>query len=126
VTASLKRAVDAIVKATDPDKIILFGSRANGRPQPQSDYDLLVMKEGIQSRRKFAQRIYRLLYGTGLATDVIVETPRRFEQLKSNPYLVYSEIARHGRVIYEKPLPRRRVARKSKKQPRKSKSGKVF
>ncbi|MEW6181642.1 MAG: nucleotidyltransferase domain-containing protein [Bacillota bacterium] len=35
------------MKTIDPDKIILFGSRSEGRQGPDSDYDLLVLKRGI-------------------------------------------------------------------------------
>lgn len=34
--------------------------------------------------------------------DVIVDTPERFNELKDNPFLIYNEIAKYGRVVYEK------------------------
>lgn len=94
-----------IVEGVDPDRLVLFGSRARGSSRGDSDYDICVLKEGVKRRRRLAQRIYRLLLGVGASVDVIVETPRRFEELKANPFMVYSEIARHGRIIYEKPQP---------------------
>ena len=77
----LKEVVDRIVEEVDPDKIILFGSRARGENKEWSDYDICVLKKGIEHRRKFARRIYRKLFGTGTAVDVIVETPEKFEEL---------------------------------------------
>ena len=94
-----------IVEGVDPDRLVLFGSRARGSSRGDSDYDICVLKEGVKRRRRLAQRIYRLLLGVGASVDVIVETPRRFEELKANPFMVYSEIAQHGRIIYEKPQP---------------------
>ena len=34
--------------------------------------------------------------------DVIIETPDKFNELKDKWFLVYSEIAKFGREIYEK------------------------
>lgn len=33
---------------------------------------------------------------------MIVETPEGYEELKKNPYLVYFEIEKTGKVIYER------------------------
>ncbi len=93
---------ERIVANVDPDRIILFGSRARGDHSEQSDFDLCVLKTGVPHRRELAKQIYRLLYESGAAVDIIVETPERFEQLKDNRFLIYSDIAEHGRVIYER------------------------
>jgi hypothetical protein len=50
-----------------------------------------------------AQSLYKSLYGIGVPVDIIVETPERFEELRENPFLIYRDIARNGRVVYEKP-----------------------
>jgi predicted nucleotidyltransferase len=98
----LEKVVERIVQGVQPDKIILFGSHARGDYRGKSDYDICVIKAGVQHRRKLAQQIYRLLYGVGVAVDVIVETPESFEELKNNPFLVYSEVAKDGKVLYER------------------------
>jgi predicted nucleotidyltransferase len=98
----LDRALEIIVKFVEPEKIILFGSRATGESKLDSDYDLLVIKKETEHRRKLAQQIYKLLYGIGIAVDIIVETPDRFEVLKDNPFLVYKEIEKRGKVLYER------------------------
>ncbi|MCG2754860.1 MAG: nucleotidyltransferase domain-containing protein, partial [Desulfobacteraceae bacterium] len=55
---SLKKAIKTIVKIAEPDKIILFGSHAKGDDKPDSDYDLLVLKRGVQKQRSLTQKIY--------------------------------------------------------------------
>lgn len=100
---ALEKAVKIIVQVADPDRIILFGSRTRGDAKKESDFDVCVLKKGVEHRRKLAQRIYRSLYGIGAPVDVIVETPEKFEELKTNPYMIYREIFRHGKVLYEKP-----------------------
>lgn len=98
----LDAAIVTIVKVADPDTIILFGSRARGDNRTGSDFDLCVLKSGVEQRRKLSHVLYRALYGVGAAIDLIVDTPERFEELKTNCYLIYHEIARSGRVIYER------------------------
>ena len=75
---ALEKAVKIIVQVADPDRIILFGSRTRGDAKKESDFDVCVLKKGVEHRRKLAQRIYRSLYGIGAPVDVIVETPEKF------------------------------------------------
>jgi predicted nucleotidyltransferase len=97
----LKKIVKQVVDEADPDRIILFGSRAKGNAAKDSDYDIFVLKRGVTHRRKLAHDIY-LKLDVKAPVDVIVETPERFNELKGNPFLLYNEIEKHGRVVYEK------------------------
>ena len=112
----LRRIVEVIVKEIDPDRIVLFGSRARGDYTEGSDYDILVLKEGIkpEDRRRvegkllvefLKARIYR-----DAVVDVIVQSPDKIEELKDVPYLVYYDAHREGVVIYEKEGRRPEVA----------------
>ena len=38
----------------------------------------------------------------GAPIDVIVADLDKYEQLKMDPYMIYSEAARNGRMVYEK------------------------
>jgi len=102
MTSVLTQLVNTLVSGVNPDRIILFGSRARGDEKRGSDIDICVLKTGVSHRRKLAKQIYRLLYDIDMPVDVIVETPQRFDQLKNNRFLIYKEIAKHGQVIYEK------------------------
>ena len=102
--SALSRIIDVIVRTLDPDTIILFGSRARGDAREDSDFDICVLKNGISERRTIARKLYRALYGVGAPVELIVDTPETFDRFKDNPHLIYREIARFGKVIYEKPL----------------------
>lgn len=106
MNTALTNIVDILVREVEPDRVILFGSRAKGRHEERSDYDICVLKSGVAHRRALAKQIYRLLYDIDAPVDVIVETPERFAQLQDNRFLIYKEIARHGQVIYERPSAR--------------------
>ncbi len=99
----LEKAVKVIVEEADPNKIILFGSRSKGKERPESDYDLLVLKKGVKKPRKLAQKIYQAFKKIGAPIDVIVTDLDKLETLKNDPYLIYGEAARKGKVVYEKP-----------------------
>ncbi len=102
MSSALEHLVDILIREVEPDRIILFGSRARGNNEDRSDYDICILKTGVLHRRSLAKQIYRLLYDTGLPVDIIVETPERFDQLKDNRFLIYKDIAKHGQVIYER------------------------
>ena len=101
--SALSRIIDVIVRTLDPETIILFGSRARGDAREDSDFDICVLKNGISERRPVARKLYRALYGVGAPVELIVDTPETFDRFKDNPHLIYREIARFGKVIYEKP-----------------------
>jgi predicted nucleotidyltransferase len=102
----LDKIIEVITRSADPDRIILFGSRARKDNKKSSDYDICVLKHGVSRRRQLAMQLYRDLYGIGVPVELIVETPEMFEKIKDNPFLIYHAIANQGKVIYEKPVPR--------------------
>lgn len=99
--AILKDIVKQIVHISDPDKIILFGSRATGKAKKDSDYDVCVLKKNIKNKSSFLGNIY-LNLSAGAPVDVIATTTKKFEELKTKWYYVYYQVAKEGRVVYEK------------------------
>ena len=102
MTTILKNAIKSIIKTANPDKIILFGSRAAGRSKVGSDYDLLVLKNKVSDKRKLGQKIYMNLDYMDAPIDLIVEESSTYEKNNRIPYKMYSEIAETGKVVYEK------------------------
>mgnify|MGYP001774136830 CR=1 FL=1 len=104
----LQKIVEIIVKEFDPDKIILFGSRARGDYNEHSDYDILVLKEGLEDKlkREMEDRIRFRLMEENIYNfcdvDIIVQSPRKFRILRKYPYRIYYYIAKEGKVLYEK------------------------
>jgi len=101
MTDSLKKAIEIIVQVAKPDKIILFGSHARGDNKPESDYDLLVLKRGLTKQRALTQEIYLSFKDIGASVDVIVADLEKYDQLKTDPYMIYYEAAKNGRMVYE-------------------------
>ena len=102
IKGPLEKAIHSIVAVSDPDRIILFGSRARDGDNCKGDFDLFVLKKGMRDPRKVAQQIYLAFEDIGAPVDVLAEDADRFERLKEDPYLIYREIATEGQVVYEK------------------------
>lgn len=99
----LSEIIDRIKKVIDPEKIVLFGSRANSDGySEESDYDIFIILDGVYNKRKVRHKLYRILSGVGVSVDLLVETNSDFAKFKDNKYLIYHHIAREGRVVYEK------------------------
>lgn len=92
-----------MVRIADPDKIILFGSRATGKARKDSDYDILVLKKRIENNndRLVARKIRSELNGI-VPMDIVVSTTSNYEKNKNYPFLIYYEIEKTGKVLYEK------------------------
>ena len=97
---TLAKIIEAIKQVIIPDHIILFGSRAQGKADESSDYDLLVLKKNIHKKREIAQRIYLNLHHIDAPVDIIVEDSAIYEAHKENPFLIYQTISRDGIMIY--------------------------
>jgi predicted nucleotidyltransferase len=99
----IARMVQRIVEQFNPDKIILFGSRAWGTARPDSDADLLVIMPVSGSRRKQAARIDMALAGMGLSKDIVLVTPEEVEQYGDAVGAILRPALRQGKVLYERP-----------------------
>lgn len=98
----LDDVIQRVVEVAQPERIILFGSAAQGRMSRNSDVDLLIIKDGSDPVSLMA-RIYRRLHGVGVAVDAIVASPEDVERYKDAHALVFKPALCEGRVVYEAP-----------------------
>ena len=94
---------DAIVREFHPEKIVLFGSYAYGRPQSDSDVDLLVVMPFEGSPFRQASVILgHIVHSVGvLPMDLLVRTPKQVrERLKMGDGFM-RQIIERGKVLYE-------------------------
>ncbi len=102
VMETLAEAVHHIVEALRPEKVVLFGSYAYGKPTPDSDVDLLIIMETAASAKERYQTVSRLLYPRPFPVDVLVKTPQEIERALSMGDFFIQEIISQGRVLYER------------------------
>ena len=105
VAETLPQAIERIVVALKPEKIILFGSYAQGNPTHDSDVDLLII---MKTRKKHVDRyvaVSQLLYPRQFPVDIIVKTPKEVEEAmkggKDNSFFI-REIIKKGKVLYDR------------------------
>ena len=99
----LSRLINIIVKKVFPQKIFLFGSQANKTAHDNSDYDIFILVKNGRNTRKLEKELYYLMAkeGIGIPVDLIVETEEKYERLKDNQYLIYNQVDKYGKTIYE-------------------------
>lgn len=93
----------SVIEVFEPERVILFGSRARGDEMIDSDYDLLVIvaddtppeRLGLEARRR-ARRLYRR------AADIIPCRRSVFEGKAAVPGSFAHTIASQGIVVYER------------------------
>ena len=101
--ATTHNIADRVRRIADPDKIILFGSRARGDSTEESDYDILVVAPSSLPRWKRTVPLYDALAGTGVAKDIVWWTPEEIDEWKNVRSHFISTVLREGKVLYEKP-----------------------
>lgn len=97
---TLEKIIEKILEVIIPDKIILFGSRAKGTACEDSDYDILVIKSGIENKREIAKKLYRNMFGTNASVDIIVEKSEIVEKYKDSVGFIYKFALKEGKIIY--------------------------
>ncbi len=101
-----RREINAIVKRIaekfDPERIILFGSYAYGKPHRYSDVDLLVVMR--MKERPLAKQIEisRALSPHPFGMDILVYAPREIRSRIAMGDYFLREIVTRGKVLYER------------------------
>jgi uncharacterized protein len=102
VKAQLKQISALIAREFQPERIILFGSQAYGKPTPASDLDLLVVMRFNGDPLEQAVAILRKL-NLLLPIDLLVKTPEQVKERLALGDSFMREIIERGKVLYEAP-----------------------
>lgn len=92
-----------IVEVSAPERIILFGSYARGDFGPDSDVDLLVIKDGVDSTSAETGRIYRALQGIDVPIDVVVVRTSYVQRYGDLVGTIVRPALAEGKEIYGRP-----------------------
>jgi predicted nucleotidyltransferase len=100
-TAVIRRFARDVAERFKPEKIILFGSHAYGKPHADSDVDILVI---MPCRNQLDQAVkISLSVDRKFPLDIIVRTPHNMKwRLKEGDWFL-REITAKGKVLYEAP-----------------------
>ncbi len=96
----LRRYVKILVSDYNPEKIILFGSLASEKVNPNSDIDLVVVMETDKSFLDRTKEIIERLQPR-VGADFLVYTPDEFRQMPERVFF-RKEIMGKGKIIYDR------------------------
>ncbi len=100
INAQIKDLCRQIVEGFQPQKIILFGSYAYGKPNADSDVDLLVIMpfegRGVEQAIKIRKKIYPVM-----PLDLLARTPAQIKETLDSGDFFFKEIMERGKVLYE-------------------------
>ena len=99
----IKEIADKIVNVIHPEKIILFGSYAYGKPTENSDLDILVIvRDSSEPRHRRARTIRKNLWELPvIPKDIIVYTEGEIEEWINVKEAFITRVVKKGKVLYE-------------------------
>lgn len=98
---ALELLVERLVRALDPVRIILFGSRAEGCARPNSDFDLLVLlSDDTPEERVTYEDAYAPVLGLGIGCDVVPCLMSDYQDVMAAPTNPWRETWSRGRTLY--------------------------
>ena len=98
------------LKPSDPYKIILFGSYAQGNPNENSDVDLMVILDNSHVSKTYQERLEKKVFIRNLVLeinrkiplDILVYSKEELNLIKERGNYFIEEIEKTGKIIYEK------------------------
>lgn len=101
--AALRALVERLVRGLDPRAVYLFGSRAEGRARPDSDYDLLVVFDDRGADACVTHEdAYAPVCGSGVGCDVVPCQASELEEVLHDPTNPWHGAWREARKVYER------------------------
>jgi len=98
----LAEVVARIRDAVQPERVILFGSRARDEAHVESDYDFLIIKESDQPRYRRSGPLYTALADLPVEVELVVYTPEEVQEWSAVPEAFVTTALREGLVLYER------------------------
>ncbi|MFZ5908659.1 MAG: nucleotidyltransferase domain-containing protein [Chloroflexota bacterium] len=99
---TIRAIVKHIAEKFDPEKIILFGSYAYGKPTAWSDVDLLVIMDAPKGELETSLEIRRSLPTITFGLDIVVRSRQVIEKRKKLGDWFLIDVTGKGKVLYER------------------------
>jgi uncharacterized protein len=99
----LDRLVGQIVERIDPVAVHLFGSRASGEADEDSDYDLfVVVDDDVPEGHANLSTARSLINDTGVPVDIVLVRKGTFARRSEQVGTLSHEVRHHGIMIHER------------------------
>ena len=101
VEGEIEKVIRQVVERFHPQRVILFGSYAYGRPHEWSDLDLLVVTSDPPPRKERWKVVYELDQETSLPLQIVFMSPEEFEETRNVVGGIAYPAHQWGKVLYE-------------------------
>jgi uncharacterized protein len=98
---TIQEAVNRLVKAARPVRLILFGSHSTGEATEESDLDFLVIEREVSNKIEEMIRLRRVLKGLDISVDLLVVSEKEAQDWGHLPGSALYWALREGRTVYE-------------------------
>lgn len=98
---AINQAVEKLVAAARPSKIVLFGSYARGEENEDSDLDLLVVEPAVTDKGMEMVRLRRAVGHIGTGVDILLYSEEEIAHRGQVPGTVIYWALREGKVLYD-------------------------
>ena len=98
----LRTVLPRLVAALHPERIILFGSHAEGHATADSDVDLLVITARPVSHSQRLARTRGLFRDVRMPVQVLTLSRQQFERTRDIIGGIAYPAGRYGRIVYER------------------------
>lgn len=93
--------IDRLIERLAPLEIWLFGSRAEGRARPDSDWDLLVVVADDTPAERLSPRVgFEAKHGLGIAADIVLCRKSTFLRRRDEPGTASRAAWNRGHKLY--------------------------
>lgn len=99
ITSEIASIKNQLLEKFHPEKIILFGSVAQGHYNADSDLDVLVVKQDPRPPLEVEQELHRVI-NYHLATDFIFLSTKEYTRRLAEGDFFLREILTNGRVLH--------------------------
>jgi predicted nucleotidyltransferase len=97
----IQRAVERLVAASNPSKVILFGSYARGDATEDSDLDLMVIEHEVTNQLEEMVRLRNEMGHISVGVDLLVYSDSEASRRSQVPGTVLYWAFKEGRVMYD-------------------------
>ena len=100
--SQLQALLEQLLRAIQPEKVVVFGSYATATATPASDIDLLVIWDSDLPRDERQEVISRALRPRQMPVDILAYTPTEVTRCLRAPGSFVGHILATGKVLYER------------------------
>ncbi|HKR05220.1 MAG TPA: nucleotidyltransferase domain-containing protein [Bacteroidia bacterium] len=98
----LNKILPFIVKMTDPEMVLLFGSAARGDHNVHSDADFIVVTKRTFQRQTVHGSIKNYAEEFNIHVDILWCTPDEIEKARQNPVSFLATVHNSAKIVYKK------------------------